>query len=118
VTHRDQLTTTDPNGSRSGGDRRSAPTPPATLQVDPDAPVGEGRGSAGRVAAELRPDPENTTQEPPPPTPSRPSMAATTWREEDVLTRCAITDLDVLVEHCLTARRRSASRPDAGPTTP
>ena len=32
-------------------------------------------------------------------------MAATTWREADVLARCAITDLDVLVEHCLTARR-------------
>ena len=123
LTNRYHLTTTDPNGSRSTSGRTSAPTPPATLQVDPDAPVGEGRGSAGsrtfaatpdasggrssagRVAAEPRPDPEKTTQEPPPPTPSRPSNAATTWREEDVLTRCAITDLDVLVDRCRRARQ-------------
>ena len=123
LTNRYHLTTTDPNGPRSGGGRRSAPTPSATPQVDRDAPVREGRGSAGsrtsaatpdtsggrrsagRVAAELRPDPEKKTQEPPPPTPSRPSQAPTAWREEDVLTRCAITDLDVLVERCRHARQ-------------
>ena len=123
LTNRYHLTTTDPQGSRSGGGRGSAPTPSATPQVDPDAQPGEGRGSAGsrtsaatpdasggrgsagRVAAELRPDPEKKTQEPPPPTPSRPSNAATTWREEDVLTRCAITDLDVLVDRCRRARQ-------------
>jgi len=57
------------------------------------------------VVAQLRPDPENKTHNPPPPTPSQPSTATTTWREEDILTRCGITDLDVLVEHCLAARR-------------
>ena len=112
LTNRYHLTTRDPDGSgATGGGRGSAPTPSATPQVDPDTQVGEGLGSAGsrtsagRVAAELRPDPEKKTQEPPPPTPSRPSNAATTWREEDVLTRCAITDLDVLVDRCRRARQ-------------
>ena len=88
LTNRYHLTTTDPNGPRSGGGRRSAPTPPATPQVDPDAPVRERRGSAGsrtsagRVAAEVRPDPEKKTHNPPPPAPSRPSQAPTAWRDE------------------------------------
>jgi hypothetical protein len=109
LTNRYHLTTRQPNGPDDGGGRRSAPTPSATPQVDRDAPVGEGRGpagsrtSAGRVAAQLRPDPENKTHNPPPPTPSQPSTATTTWREEDILTRCGIPDLDVLVQHCLTA---------------
>ena len=65
-----------------------------------------GRGSAGRVAAEVRPDPEKKTQEPPPPTPPRPPRAGSSrWREEDVLTRCGITDLDALVERCRHARQ-------------
>jgi len=125
LTNRYHLTTHDPDGSgATGGGRRSAPTPAATPQVDRETPVGEGRGSAGsrtsaatpdasggrspagRVAADLRPDPENKTQEPPPPNPSRPSgRATTTCRGEDILTRCGIPELEVLVEHCLTARR-------------
>jgi hypothetical protein len=121
LTNRYHLTTTDPTGPRSTGGRTSAPTPSATPQVDPDTPVGEGRGpagsrgcaatpdasggrtSAGRVAAQLRPDPENKTHNPPPPTPSQPST--TTWREEDILTRCGIPDLDALVERCRRARQ-------------
>ena len=123
LTNRYHLTTTDPNGSRSGGGRTSAPTPPATPQVDPDTQVGEGRGSAGsrtsaatseprggrrsagRVAAELRPDPEKKTHNPPPPNPPPTSGRATTRREEDVLTRCGITDLDALVERCHRTRQ-------------
>ena len=95
LTNRYHLTTTDPTGPRSTGGRTSAPTPDAS----------GGRRSAGRVAAELRPDPENKTHTPPPPTPSQPSTATTTWREEEVLSRCGITDLDHLVERCLAARQ-------------
>ena len=57
------------------------------------------------MAAELRPDPEKKTHNPPPPTPSRPSHATTAWRDEEVLTRCGITDLDALVERCRRARQ-------------
>ena len=79
----------------SAGSRTSAATPDRS----------GGRDSAGRVAAEVRPDPEKKTQEPPPPTPSRPSGMTAAWRDADVLTRCGITDLDVLVERCRHARR-------------
>ena len=137
LTNRYHLTTTDPNGPRSGSGRRTAPALDTTSQASPDTPASEGRGSAGsrtsaatpdasggrgstgKVAAELRPDPEKKTQEPPPPTPpSRPSNAATTWREEDVLTRCGFTDLDALVERCHRTARCWTSRPDGGPDTP
>ena len=53
----------------------------------------------------MRPDPENKTHNPPPPTPQPASGTATTWREEDILTRCGITDLDTLVERCRHARQ-------------
>ncbi|MGA7688793.1 MAG: helix-turn-helix domain-containing protein [Jiangellales bacterium] len=123
LTNRYHLTTADPQRSRSGATRRTAPTPPATPPVDPDAPVGEGRSSAGsrtsaatpdasggrrsagRVAAEPRPDPEKKTHNPPPPAPQPAFGTATTWREEEVLIRCAITDLDPLVERCRRARQ-------------
>ena len=124
LTNRYHLTTSDPQGSRSGGGRTSAPTPSATPQVDPDAQVGEGRGSAGSrtsaatperlVAAVLRggwPQKCGPTQRrrpknllPPPPPPS-PRAGSSRWREEDVLARCGITDLDALVERCHRARR-------------
>ena len=125
LTNRYHLTTHDPDGTGpTGGGRASAPTPSATPQVDRDAQVGEGRGpagsrtpaatpdtsggrrSAGRVAAELRPDPEKKTQEPPPPNPPpAPRAGSSWWREEDVLIRCGITDLDTLVERCRHARQ-------------
>ena len=123
LTNRYHLTTTDPKAPAAGvaadlppprrRHPRSTRTPrrvrAAVLRVaahsaaTPEAPG--GRRSAGRVAAELRPDPEKKTQEPPPPTPSRPSQATTRWREEEVLTRCGITDLDAVVERCRHARR-------------
>jgi len=54
----------------------------------------------------VRPDPETKTQPPPPPTPSTALTGGSSgWREEEVLARCGITDLDPLVERCLTARR-------------
>jgi hypothetical protein len=84
LTNRYHLTTHDPDGNRG---------------------TGGGRRSAGRVAAELRPDPEKKTHQPPPPTPSRPSGKTAAWREEDVLIRCGITDLDALVERCRRARQ-------------
>ncbi len=123
LTNRYHLTTTDPNGPRSGSGRRTAPALDTTSQASPDNRDGEGRGSAGsrtsaatpdasggrrsagRVAAELRPDPEKKTHNPPPPTPSRPSGTTAGWREEEVLTRCGITDLDALVERCRHARQ-------------
>jgi hypothetical protein len=123
LTNRYHLTTRQPHGPDDGGGRTSAPTPgeqpqagagdrvaqgrmdagSRTSTATPKAPG--GRTSAGRVAADLRPDPENKTQ-PPPPTPSTASPRGSSgWREEEVLARCGITDLDTLVEHCLTARR-------------
>jgi hypothetical protein len=57
------------------------------------------------VAADVRPDPENKTHTPPPPTPSAPAGATSGWREKEVLARCHITDPDALVEHCLKSRR-------------
>ena len=57
LTNRYHLTTHDPNGTgTTGGGRRSAPTPSATPQVDRDAPVGEGRGSAGSRTSAATPD--------------------------------------------------------------
>jgi hypothetical protein len=125
LTNRYHLTTQDPNGSgTTGGGRGSAPTPSAPPQVDPDAQADEGRGaagsrtsaatpdasggrsSAGRVAAEPRPDPEKKTQEPPPPNPPlTPRAGSSLWRQEDILTRCGITDLDALVERCRRTRQ-------------
>ena len=137
LTNRYHLTTTDPNGSRSGGGRRSAPTPSATPQVDRDAPVREGRGSAGsrtsaatpeprgdrrsagRVAAEVRPDPEKKTQEPPPPNP--PPASGTRRRDGGRRTSspaAASPTLTIWSNAAAAPGRHWTSRPGGGPGTP
>jgi hypothetical protein len=125
LTNRYHLTTRQPSPTTTpdGGGRRSAPTSDEHPQVTAHEQGGEdrtdagsresaatpgpdgGRRCAGRVAADVRPDPEKRTQPPPPPTPSTPVGGASGWREEEVLARCGITDFDRLVERCLTARR-------------
>jgi hypothetical protein len=61
------------------------------------------------VAAELRPNPEILTDNPPPPTPS-PQVSSRTGKaveeaDDSLLEACGITDLDELAQRCMTARR-------------
>jgi hypothetical protein len=92
-----------------GGGRRSAATRTAAATGTPAA-----RGTAAaRVAADLRPNPKQETDSPPPPTPPprtpRRSRAARAEEEpalsEEVLARCGIADLTELVQRCQSARQ-------------
>ncbi len=106
-----QVSTTD----GQGGGRRSAATPVREGgRTDAATP---GRISAGRVAADLRPDREISTERTPPPTPpaepadrtgpadaERPG-AAVVEDDKALLDACGIGDLAALAERCVTARR-------------
>ncbi len=114
------LRTTDPSTAARGG-RSSA----ATASDPPGVDEGRGSGrtdaatrtaaasrgsrtSAGRVAADVRPDPEKETQRtPPPPTPSTAGSAGREPRpvEEERLRACGVTDLEALARRCQDARR-------------
>ncbi len=79
---------------REGG-RTSAATP--------------GRTSAARVAVDVRPDREISTESTPPPPPSpavrRPAGTAVEEADRQLLDFCGITDLPALAERCAASRR-------------
>ena len=89
------------------GDRDCAPTPGRTSAVTP------GRNPAGMVAAELRPDPEVSTQRQPlPPATVTDHDAALPVRgtgvevtDRALLAACGISDIDDLSRRCAAARR-------------
>ncbi len=116
-------TTDEPPDEAEGGSRRSAATRTTAATGTPAA-----RGTAAaRVAADLRPNRKQETQNPPPPTPPpRPPRRARTRtaeeeqatdRTEQVLARCGITDLTALAQRCQTSRRALGLSPTrwAGP---
>jgi hypothetical protein len=94
-----------------GGSRTSAAT---RTTAATGTPAARGTAAAG-VAADLRPNREQETQSPPPPTPpprpprSRAPRATaeepTADQAEAVLARCGIIDLGALAERCQTSRR-------------
>jgi hypothetical protein len=106
-----------------GGGRRSAAT---RTDAATGAPAVRGTAAA-RVAADLRPNPEQVTDSPPPPTPPpRPPRrerhrtaeeVEPAARSEELLARCGITDLPALAQRCQSARQALGLSPTrwAGP---
>ena len=121
--HRPATTNETPDQAE-GGSRRSAAT---RTTAATGTPVARGT-TAARVAANLRPNRKQETENPPPPTPpprrprsraprATPQEEPTTDRSDEVLARCGITDLEALSERCQTARRTLGLSPTrwAGP---
>jgi len=118
----------DGGGSGGGGRTSAAPSPQAPPSTPPSAPatggasvgasVGEGRGSAAPrrtsaegTAADLRPNPEISTQRsspPPPPSPAPPAPERALREEEvELLTQLGLGSaigLDQLAVHCAALR--------------
>ena len=109
LTNRYHVLTSDPTLAqtpRSGGGRTSAATPQGPDGGGRNSAATPGRTSAARVAADLRPDPEPSTETPPPPARAGSALAR---RAEvvgrEVLEECDITDLNELAALCAAARR-------------
>ena len=110
LSNRYHVRTTPPAdvAAAGGGGRASAATPEPPRTGGRKSEATPGRISAGRVAAEVRPNPEILTDIPPPPTPSRRGRSAPTPVEvadHDLLDACGITALDELARQCMTARQ-------------
>ena len=92
-----------------GGSRSSAATPETGHEGGRSSAATAGRTSAARVAADVRPYREISTDTPPPPPPSQPvkPVAGTAVEECDqlLLASCGITDLGALAEKCAASRR-------------
>jgi hypothetical protein len=110
LSNRYHVRTTAPAGvvAADGGGRTSATTPEPPRTGGRRSATTPGRTSAARVAAEVRPNIEILTDNPPPPTPSHRGRSAPAPVEEanrDLLEACGITDLDELARQCMAARQ-------------
>ena len=104
-----RTTATSHSATTGGGSRISAATPQTPKKGGRISAATPSRNSAARVAAEMRPNPEILTDNPPPPTPS-PQVSSPTGKtveeaDDSLLEDCGITDLDELAQRCMTARR-------------
>ncbi len=91
-----------------GGGRIVAATPEPGREGGRTSAATPGRTSAARVAADLRPDREISTESTPPPPPShgpRPAGTAVEEADRQLLGSCGITDLPALAERCAASRR-------------
>ncbi len=113
----------DSQPSRGGRISAATPTEPGKHSTKTDVAGGgrifaatPGRSSAGRVAADVRPDREVSTERTPPPPSTQPagrtdpgkverSGTAVVEDEKALLDACDIDDLAALAERCVTARR-------------
>ncbi len=99
-----------------GGGRISAATPKSLELGGRISAATSDRISAARVAADVRPYREISTETTPPPPPSHPAQPSAAWRVEEadqaLLAACGITDIAVLAERC-AASRRALGKPTA-----
>ena len=110
LANRYHVRTTGPSG---GGGRTSAATAASLTEGGRNIAATGGRRTAAGVAADLRPNPEDSTQStPPPPGSNRPGSAASTASEPNpvemadlqLLKACGIADVDQLSAACVAAR--------------
>jgi len=108
-------TSQPPPSPVEGGGRTISATPEPGREGGRISAATPGRTSAARVAADVRPDREVSTEStPPPPSPAarRPAGTAVEEADRQLLDSCGITDLLALAERC-AASRRALGKPTA-----